>query len=389
MKLAYLSTYRDNTEMSAAAISNILACEAAGIDVVCRPISLSQSPPSIECSVEHLETKDLNGVDVVVQHVVPTFFEYVRGVKNVGCFGFDADNFNRSSWTRSCNLMDELWVPSYACRQAVLDSNVVVPVHVVPYSCNHEKFMNSPEPLDLPQLKNKCVFYFIGEVNRQNNLPALLRAYYAAFSSQDDVVLVIKAEIPGQSSSQIASMLKNMTMDIKKSSHVYVNNDMYPPVLSIADDLSQTQLDRLHVSCDFFVHPARGVSWGIEAYNAMGFGNPAILSLCGIYHNLVSNETGWAIPGQPSPCFGIADGPLDLYSGAESWFEPDLTIAIEAMRSAYSYHQDDLHFKGKNAKARIANTTPEAVGQIINNILKEENDGVGSIDNLARCQSST
>ena len=62
MKIAYLSVYRDGTGYANAALGNILACEAAGLDVVCRPVSLSAPKSNASCPVQHLEDKDLKGL---------------------------------------------------------------------------------------------------------------------------------------------------------------------------------------------------------------------------------------------------------------------------------------------------------------------------------------
>jgi len=390
MKIAYLSSYRDDTELAMASLNHILACEAAGFDVVCRPVSMLPPSKKIPCLVEHLENKNLRHVDIMIQHIVPSLFEYQAGIKNIGCFGFDARSFERSSWAQCCNLMDAILVPSNMCREDTINSGVTKPVYVVPYSCPEHRFLSPPSPLDLPQLKDKCVFYVIGEFDRCNNFAALFRAYYAAFSSRDDVALVVKADIPGQSVLLTNNAIKNMVVDIKKSTHIYANDDAYPPIVTIADDLSQAQLDRLHVTCDVFVHPARGSAWGIAAYNAMGFGNPAILSICGAYADLIDHNVGWPIPGQLSPCFGMTDKEMDLYTGAELWFEPDLEVLIESMESAYQAWQEGvrLHDKGQAAMTKISKLTSINIGQLMMNILKGEDYGVDIRDDTARYQPS-
>jgi len=77
MKIAYISTYRDNTLAGRAAMQYILACEAAGLDVVCRPVSMGATSQNQKpCSVAHLEQKDMQNVDVIIQHVLPQFYQY-------------------------------------------------------------------------------------------------------------------------------------------------------------------------------------------------------------------------------------------------------------------------------------------------------------------------
>lgn len=375
MKTAYISTYRDDTPMGKSALSHILACEEAGCDVVCRPISLSQKAPTQHCVVEHLETEDLNNVDIVVQHVFPNLFEHKSSTKNIGCFSFEANNFRRSSWARCCNLMDEIWVPSNDCRNACLSSHVNVPTYVIPYSQPKNKFVNAPTSLNLPQLKDKCVFYTIGEVNRQNNLSALLRSYYAAFSARDNVILVIYA---GEST----NALKDAIIDIKKSTHIYTYQESYPPIMVITHKLSDEQINQLHINCDVFVSPARGVGWGIEAYDAIGFGNPVILSEWGSFVDLV--DENWSIHGQLSPCLGTTDGATDLYTGADLWFDPNLEYFIWTLQEVYKIYQTkNFDFARQTYQHKAFDIHDKKVQKI-----GERLNAIDSRNNVKECQSS-
>lgn len=392
MKICYLGVFRDGTGYANQSIHNMLAMESGGIDVVARAIRLSPTHNhELAKRVEHLEQKSTDDVDVVIQHVLPHQFEYKIGIKNIGMMCWETTHFNRSNWSHCCNLMDEIWVPSIQNAQAVEDSCVNVPVRVFPCACNITRFDNPPEPLDLAPLKNKCVFYVVGEMTRRKNIVAILRSFYSAFSLRDDVALVIKTNIPGKSAEETTSTIRSTIEDIKNSLHIYVRHQYYPPTICITDFLTDTKLDQLHVACDVFVLASHGEAWGIPAHDAMGFGNPVILSNWGSFPELTypkaleywtpttrkfewpgEIDCGWLIKGQLTPCFGHVSSFPDLYTGDEFWFEPDIEHLIECLKQAYTEWQSgNLKKRGLAAKRRAATFSYEKVGLIAKRLLEE------------------
>lgn len=390
MKVVYISPHRDGTGYSNQAVYNMLALEAGGIDIVARAVKLSQSKNhELAKRVEHLEQKSTDDVDVIIQHVLPHQFEYKTGVKNIGMFCWETTHFKRSNWGHCCNLMDEIWVPSIQNAQAAKDSGVTVSIKQLPCACDINRFNNPPIPLDIPQLKDKCVFYTIGEMTRRKNMVAVLRAFYSAFSLRDDVALVIKTNITGKSSDEVINIVRNTINDVKKSLHIYVRHQYYPPVICITDFLSNQRLDQLHMACDIFVLASHGEAWGIPAHNAMGFGNPAILSNWGSFPELTYAQAseyweptthkfkwpgeidcGWLVKGQLTPCFGATESFPDLYTGSESWYEPNVCHLIGCMEEAYKEWADGtLQIKGEAAHKRAVEFSYKKIGAIANGLL--------------------
>lgn len=386
MKVAYLSVYRDGTGYANAALENILALEAAGIDVVCRPISLTPPKPIKDrCLVEHLEQKSLDGINVVIQHSLPHTFEYRHGVRNIGFVDWETTNFKRSNWSQCCDLMDELWVPCVQNRQALINSDVRKPIRVIPHSRDVAKFVSPPQPLRISALDGKCVFYTVAEFSKRKNFAGLLRAYYQAFSNRDDVVLVIKTHAPGKDSEAMTNMMKTMTSEIKQSMHMFFKHDNYPPVVALTDLLSEEQLSQLHVRGDVFVLLSHGDAWAIPAHDAMGFGNPVVVSNWGGLPDLTYAQAaeyweaeknlfkhpgdipcGWLVDGQLTSCFGMVNSFPDLYTGDEMWFEPNLVQGAECLRQAYNeWREGTLDRRGRAAIERTQSLSHVSVGQVM------------------------
>lgn len=361
MRVLYISVYRDGTGYSHAAIETILACEKAGIDIVCRPISMSPMNGIDDARrIQHLENKSLNNVDVVIQHSLPHTFEYKRGVKNIGVFSWETTHFRNSTWTEHCNLMDEIWTSSIIAKQAIINSGVTKPVRIIPIPCNIDKYSNTSSPMLLPGKQNQTVFYTIGEYTRRKNIVGIIRSYFHAFTSDDNVVLVIKTSFPGMKDNVAQQQISQIVDDIKKSTHIYQNPRDYPPIIVITRRMSDDNIGQLHKSGTFFVSPSHGEAWCIPAMDALGYGNPVIASNWGSFPELFLDNAkeyfdersttfrypgdvsgGYLIKGQLAPCFAPDGGFNDIYTGKEEWFEPDLCHLSSLLRRAYNEHQSN------------------------------------------------
>lgn len=393
MKIAYFSCYRDGTGYSHAGINNILAMKKTGLNVVARPINLTPlKNTGINFDIIEAEKNTLDNIDIVIQHALPHMFEYKGGVKNIGYFDWETTNFNRSTWTQSLNLMDEIWVPSIQNKYACIHSKIKKRIRIIPHSCDINKYNKTIEPLNIPQFKDKCIFYFIGEMTRRKNLSGLIRSYYSAFSGKDNVGLIIKTNIPGKSSEEAKEYIKGFIEEIKNNIHIYSNHHNYPPILIITDYLSEDKLDQIHKLGNIFVSISHGEGGCLPAFDAMGFGNPVIASNWGFfpellyeqadeYFNLLTQEfkdtgeidCGWLVPGQLTHCFGMKGGIQEIYTGTEQWFDPNLLELSKIMRNSYYEWQTGLlNKKGIAAKNRIIKFSHENIGHLIKEALEDK-----------------
>jgi hypothetical protein len=233
-KILYIAPFRDQTGYAEAALNDILAIEKAGYDVVCRSVRMSNPKIKQKCPVEHLEKKDLKNIDLIIETNLPHTFEKKNNVKTVGRFFWET-NTVCTTWVNSCNTLSEIWVSCIQQKFACINSGITVPVKILPCSIDIKKFNNKPKSLDIPILKDKCVFYFIGENSRRKNIAGLIRAYYAAFTGKENVILIIKTSSPGHSSAQTMQMMQKFISDIKKATHIHADIKNYPPIMILTD----------------------------------------------------------------------------------------------------------------------------------------------------------
>jgi hypothetical protein len=140
MKVLYISHNLQNTGWGRAARENILALDAAGVDVVWRPIRLNGD--NYEPTGRYLELyeKDLDGVDCCIQHVLPMYLSYNGHFKkNIAYFVAETLDWNHSGWHHNINLMDELWCPNHDMANNAKNF-IKIPIKVVPHPCDTEKY---------------------------------------------------------------------------------------------------------------------------------------------------------------------------------------------------------------------------------------------------------
>lgn len=388
-KILYLAPYRDGTGYSIAAIANILCFQKTGYNITTRSVRMSEPKSKERCSVDHLETGDLKNIDIVIEHNLPSTFEKKNNVKTIGIFHYETTHLSNALWIESMNKLDEIWVECIQQKYTCTNSGIKVPVKILPYSVNIKKYENKPFPLNIPVLKDKCVYYSIAENTRRKNIAGLIRAYYAAFTRGESVILVIKTSAPGMNSQQTMKLIQGFISDIKKATHIHPNEKDYPQIMVLTDYMTEDQLVQLHLSCNIFVAPSHGEAGCIPAYDSMGFGNPIIVSNWGnlpelcycqaenywepekeMFRHPGEIEVGWLIPGQLTYAFGQLCGGDNLYKGTEKWFDVEMPSFVNILQKSYLEWKDgSLEKRGLAAKERIKHFSYESVGKIIKELL--------------------
>ncbi len=363
MKVAYISVFFDGTGYSNAAQRSVLALDAVGVDVACRSVHLSPNLTILPKRLQELHKKDMQNVDVTIQHILPHMFHVTNKTKNIGSFSWETTHFKSSSWRNKCELMDAIFTSCVQAEAAIKNSRVSKPTYVLPYPVDLNSYNFDVEELPVKEFKNKCVFYTIAELSQRKNMSGLILAYLSAFSYRDDVVLFIKTYKNGVKGQQVTSELHNLINEIKARAKLS-GQDRYPQIIIAGDYWDDNRLQSLHQSSDVFCSTAKGESWCLPAIDAMAFGNPVIASKWGSFPGIMSknlafedgsqtfcvpggnkhdeflSDCGWLIDGHLVPVFG-QEGFKDLYTARESWFSVDTFKFADAMNEAYKLWQNN------------------------------------------------
>lgn len=372
-KVLFVSNYRENSGWSQAGRDWLLALDAAGIDVVPRPLYLNswREKTSVPLRILEIEKRNSSNCDTVILHTLPHHFEYNGHFqKNIGLFVSETDNFRCSRWPERLKLMDEVWVTNQQQRQATTNSVGLRRLNVVPHATDITRFQRTYKPLDKLQnvLGGNFAFYTIGELVRRKNLPALIKAFHLEFHPSEPVSLVIKASKAGLSPDESAKHIGAMCDDIKASLKLYRDLHAYHREIVITRRFSDEEMMQLHSTCDCFVSASFGEAWNIGAFDSMAMGKTPILTACGGHLDYLTDESGWLVPGRLEPVFGERDTFQDLFTGYEKWTAIDVDKLRFAMREAY----EDKRLRRQKAEAGIDRAyafTYEQVGQVMKGLL--------------------
>ena len=336
MKVLYIGNYRDGTGWANACINNILAMDAAGIEVVPRAISFIAEDKNYSQGVKDLEQKynsksDILDCDVVVQHTLPHLYSYDANYKNVGFLAVESTDFKSTNWQKSINLMDELWVPNIQSKEAAVKSGVNIPIRIVPHSLDIEKYKET-DGSKVQELVNTFTFTFVGEFVERKNIKALIKAFHMEFSTKEPVSLLIKtskADIP-----EITAYCESIKRGLKLRNR-YHNEIVISGMMERKDYISVLG------QSDCFVMPSRGEAFCIPGLEAMALGVPCI------YTEGIGMDycVGQAVSSRLEPCFGTIDTIPNLDTSETTWREIDIIELCKAMREIYTNKDKDLKQK--------------------------------------------
>jgi glycosyltransferase involved in cell wall biosynthesis len=336
-KVIFINNYREGTGYSEAGIDFILALDAAGADVVPRHLSLSGKNNEIPARVLELEQKNAKGADVNIQYTLPSLMGYNGHYRNVGLFDYETTAPCDNTWGKQLNLMDQVLVTNDLQKLGCINE-LKIPlekVGLISHTADITKYQKSYEPLDIPELKDKFVFYFIGELNKRKNLEALLKAFHLEFNKAEDVELVLKVNIYGLNHEDTMKELQKYCAKVKSGMRIYNHLDRYKNEILMTQRLSQETLMSLHSTCDCFVAPAYGEGWSKPAFDAMAMGKTPIVTNVGGMSEYITEETGWPCDFSWEPAFGCDNDIPDLYTSTESWARISIDSLRQSMRAAF------------------------------------------------------
>lgn len=366
--ILYIGNYRDKYPYGSFVLDNILSLQSAGVDITCRPINPFGNLLEQNLDLKNLESKPTKNIKTIIQHVKPNFYEYKKGVKNIGFLEHNQSLFNAHNWPQCCNLLDEIWVTCQESKNAAQNSGVKVPIKIVLHGCEIDPSINFNE-IKSNTSKDRCIFYSIFENNRLNNITGLIRAYYHTFNKYDNVSLLLFPYNRENNRNNIIKEIQFTINDLKKACSIYPNENDYPNILINCNEFNKKNVYKIHDISQIFVSCDRGLPWNIFMHEAMLFGNPIIASkTCA--NSTIIGEYGSLIDGNETPCINISNTNENMYTGKEKWFDPDLIAFSQKMKQYYKlWLNNKLQILSDPCKQYINEYNYKKIGQTMKEIL--------------------
>src|SRR4051794_26294141 len=217
--------------------------------------------------------------------------------------------------------IDLVVVPSDYVRRGYVASGMPPgTVEVVPNGFDPERFRPDGDVFELPPAA--CTFLFVGGTIWRKGIDLLLAAWRKAFTSDDDVLLVVK---------DFGSDTAYRNNSKGGAVQIFQQLDDVAPVHYLTDRLAPEVLPALYRAADVLVHPYRGEGFGLPVLEAMACGLPPIHTAIGPSAEFVPGDAGWAVEAKRVI---IPPDPEWVLAGTGYAHECDLDALVAALRAA-------------------------------------------------------
>jgi glycosyltransferase involved in cell wall biosynthesis len=246
-------------------------------------------------------------------------------------------------------VADELWVPSDWNKEMFVNGGVNKKITVMPLGIDSE--MYKPRS---PKIIFKCgvkSFVFLGVSTWlwRKGYDVLLKAYSRAFTSDDDVSLVVFTRVPllkGAHYDRIYSDIVQMVGGTKST---------FPHLVVVPSILPSKAMPYLYNSVDAFALFSRGEGWGLPYCEATASGIPVIGADHGGQKMFLNNDNSFLVkPDKVSPCHSSLLPISPFYHGMHfaDYSESAIDEAAEKMRYVFE-HQEEAKEKAAICRANL------------------------------------
>lgn len=274
----------------------------------CEHTHISDFPAYSRDMYQRLHQISLSEEDeVLVYHRDPSLITEVMGGLRpqyvVGRFMFEGEGALPKTFLDACHFVNEVWVPS-AFHQRVLGSNGVdaSKIHIIPEAVPGEVMAASAyEPLPVMGVHG-FVFLSVFKFEDRKGWRELVHAYCAAFSSADNVTLLLHTylynppeELKAKSLWDTAVMHRLIDDHLSRVG-CGTEKNRRPTIVFTGRSLTHFELLRLYRTADAYVSAHWGEGWGLPLSEAMAMGLPTVATNYSGNTEFMTADNSWLIP---------------------------------------------------------------------------------------------
>jgi glycosyltransferase involved in cell wall biosynthesis len=330
-KMLYVAPLRDFSGYANAARDYLRALNMAGCNLVARPLHYDGGAFKFSAEEEKLFERDLQNVDIVIQHTTPNETERRQGVFNVNYFAWETDRVP-DEWVAQLNTMDLVLVPCEENIRASRRSGVIVPIEKIPHTFDISKYASPGRPVEIPGGQDYFKILTICQWSKKKGVDALLKAYFSEFSPADKTVLILKVYFGPNDTDEHRQMSIQQVQKIKEAMRL----KDYPRVFLIHSIMDDAMIARLYATADCYAMASRGEGWSITHFDAMGYGVPPIAVNWGGPTEFITSQAGWLTNYNMSPVIDMPHPHPYMYTSRDNWAEPHVDDLKAALRDAHS-----------------------------------------------------
>ena len=261
--IKYIAPMLDGSGYAQAARGNIMALYQKGVPLTLSPISFEAARPDLGTDGKVLKSLVNKEIDynIVIMHMTPEFYEKYR----------EADKINLAYTIWETDKLHPKWPPYIndnvdkvlvGCEWNVgvfKNSGVTKPIGVVPHGINMDSFKDIKQFGINGLAEDDFVFYDIMQWVERKNPLAVIKAYWYAFQSPKDKVVLVLKTYRSDYSDQEKDAIKRTIRRLKQVTPA----DYYPKVLLILNMLSDEEMLGLHKRGNCYASLDRGEGFGL------------------------------------------------------------------------------------------------------------------------------
>jgi glycosyltransferase involved in cell wall biosynthesis len=303
--------------------------------------------------MSHFFDKDTDHADIDLCYTLPRNFKQWFNKSSrlkLGIFNWESTTLPKE-WLSSINDVDFI-LPSSSCVRDIFIQNGWPESKLItlPLGVDWDKF-GSADPMEISGL-NKFVFLNISIPHYRKNIDLVLDSYYSAFSSQDDVSLIIKSSFD-KPKNRFECDLSQLINSVSRN---YIGKSL-PKVHIVIDKMNN--IESLYKRADCLVSASSFEGFGLPMLEGFAAGIQVIAPRCSGQMDFLSEDNSFLVDVQK-----IKAGEKYQYWRADEssqTYLPSKSSLINNMKSVYSGSKKNINlnlkeeFSWKNSANKIIN----------------------------------
>lgn len=364
MNVSYSGYWSSYSGMAEAARNIMVSLHEAGVNVTAEHIQNITANADLGENyhlVKKMHSKDIE-YDIKIIHITPDLItKYMEPMKyHIFHLFWETDSLPKW-WVWALNLCDEIWTGSEWNKETFIRSGVKKPIWVCP-----QPLSIKTHPSDNFKIKdfNGFLFYSVFQWIERKDPKSLLQAYWKEFEGDDGVGLLLKTYKEKFNQSETIEIASNI-MEWKRE----LRQSHYPKVFLFPEEMSRTDITRLHQTGDCFVLPHRGEGMGIPIMEAMVYGKPVITTNLGGINEHIPEGKVFNIKHQMTEVFNMDFA--QWYSKDQKWAQADMGDLRAKMRHVFNNRSDAIRVGLSGQKWAKENLNYKTIGGKMKDRLEE------------------